>query len=122
MRAVSSVSVSFVRGLAPELRRAWEIAEAVLPVPVPVGVGVGVAMAGVGVVEEEEEAGSRGALGGGWFSVVVGATGGEVGGSVAEGVSLVMLGAGLGGLLAMVLFLLLDGARGGLVSGRGLGA
>jgi hypothetical protein len=38
-------------------------------------------------------------------------------------VSLVVLGAGLGGLLAMVLVLLLfAGARGGLVSGRGLGA
>jgi hypothetical protein len=118
MRAASSVSVSLVRGLAPELRRACETAEAVLlpPVPVPLplagawGVVIAVLVLGVAVVvvvvvvvvEEEEEVWSRGPVGG---CLVVGASA-SVGAAVAvlvllswvEGASLETLGGGLGDL------------------------
>ena len=130
MRVASSLSVSLVRGLAPELRRACETAEAVL-LPGVCGVPAAVLAAVlVAVVVVEEEEWSRGPGGGCWVvgtSASVEAGGAVVAGlSWVEGASLETLGGGLGdlGLLWWFLLLLLFfwEERGGLLSGRGLGA
>lgn len=121
MRSDNSSSVSLVRGLAPELSRACETAEAVLLLlllllPLLLA-GPGVVLTEVvvvgGVLEDED--GSRGPVGG-CFELAFGEVGVV---SWAEGESFAPLD--LGGRLLLLLLLLLGG-RGDLLSRRGLGA